>query len=162
MAWAIHLPDGSTSEPFDTAAEAEAFAETITEHHGRTPEEIYDSEAKPRVDRATFLRRMAMGWKPHRALYTSMGGRYLGATGVGPEKQVRMVEALGGRDAVLYEMEGRKRTIPQWSLTSGVPEDRIRRGIRRHGSLAAFFTHIDWYPGKPAQVIDLTDPALYD
>ncbi len=161
MAWAVTLPDGSMSEPFDTAAEAEAFAETITEHRGRTPEEIYDSEARPRVDRAVFLRRMATGWKPHRALYTSMGGRYLGVTGVGPERQARVIEALGGRDAVLHEMWGRKRTVRDWSLSSRVPEDSIRQGIKRHGSLQAYFTHIGWYPNKPAEPMDLSDDKFY-
>ena len=159
MAWTVHMPDGTLSEPFETHAEAEAFTETITEHHGRTPEEIWDSEAGPRVTRDVFLRRMAMGWKPHRALHTTPGGGYLGVF----RSAVEALDALiGGRNAELHEMWGRERTIKDWSLSSQVPEGSIRHGIQRYGSLQAYFDHIGWYPNKPATVCDLTDPTMFD
>lgn len=156
MAWAVRLPDGTDSEPFETAAEAEAYGEEITAAGGVTPEEIWEAATAPRVDRATFMRRMAMGWKPHRALHTQPGGRYTGVY----RSAVAAVDALmGGRNAELHEMWGRKRTIKDWSLSSRIPEDAIRKGIERHGSLPAYFTHVGWYPSKPAQP---GDPDITD
>lgn len=154
MAWVVRMPDGSNSDPFDTAAEAEAFADTIAEHHGRTPSEVYASEAKPRVKRDVFLRRMAMGWQPHRALHTSLAGQYLG---VFRSVVARLDAEIGGRNAEYHEMWGRRRTVKDWSLSSRVPEGAIRKGIKRHGSLQAYFTHVGWYPNKPARPMDLTD-----
>lgn len=158
MAWVVRMPDGSDSEPFETAAEAEAFADRITEHHGRTPAEVYAGEAKPRVKRDVFLRRMAMGWKPHRALHTSLAGQYLG---VFRSAVAKLDAEIGGRNAEYHEMWGRKRTIKDWSLSSGRTESAIRNGIARHGSLEKYFNHVGWYPTKRANIIDLTDDDLF-
>lgn len=125
----------------------------------QTPEEMWDSEPSPRVDRATFLRRMAMGWEPHRALHTALDGRYR-RTARGKARHL-LRDQLGGHNAELHEMLGRKRTIAQWSLSSGVAEHNIRYGIKRYGSLQKFFLNIGWYPGKPAKPMDLTDD-LFD
>jgi hypothetical protein len=61
VGWAVKMPDGSLSEPFDTAAEAEAYADEIESRDERSPEEIWDAEESPRVKRGDFLRRMRMG-----------------------------------------------------------------------------------------------------
>ncbi len=86
MGWAVKLPDGSLSEPFDTAAEAEAYADEIEGRDERSSEEIWDGETSPRVKRDVFLRRIRMGWKAHRALHTTPDGRYLGVSKVKSEQ----------------------------------------------------------------------------
>lgn len=149
MAWRVKMPDGSLSQPFDTAAEANTYAEGIDEYTGRTPEEIYDSAVGPRVPRGAFLRRMAMGWTPHRALHTTLDGRYLGLAR--PQPGPKGTDEMTGVAGELHEMLGRKRTIAQWSESSGVSESRIRKGITRYGTLQNFFLNIGWYPFKPAQ-----------
>lgn len=149
MAWSVRLPDGSLSEPFDTADEAHAFADSIDEYTGCSPEEIYDATNGPRVSRDVFLRRMRMGWKAHRALHTTMDGRHLGL--VRPDPAARKgVDDLRGPAGALYEVLGRSRTIAEWAITSGVSESRIRKGIARYGSLQKYFLNIGWYPSKPA------------
>jgi len=150
MAWKAVLPDGTLSEPFDTAAEAEAFAEEITAAGGVTPEEIWGAATSPRVDRATFMRRTAMGWKAHRALHTAPDGRYLGVAGTRPTSREHLVEKMGGRDAVMYEAYGRTRTLRQWSESCGISTDVLRKGAKRMGSLGAYLEHRGWYPTKPA------------
>jgi hypothetical protein len=76
----------------------------------------------------------------------------------GNSDPARIVALMGeGMHAGLHEMMGRRRTVAQWSLTSGVSEDGIRRGIQRHGTLEKYFLNIGWYPNKPAIPMDLTD-----
>jgi len=166
VGWAVKMPDGSLSQSFDTAAEAEAHADGIESRDGRSPEDIWDGEASPRVKRDDFLRRMRMGWKAHRALHTTPDGRYLGVSKVnlgGNSDAVRINALMGeGMHAGLHEMMGRKRTIAQWSITSGVPEDGIRYGIQRHGTLEAYFQSIGWYPSKPAAPMGMTDDVFTD
>lgn len=166
MGWAVKLPDGSLSEPFDTAAEAEAYADEIEGRDDRTPEEIWNGEASPRVKLDVFVRRMRMGWKAHRALHTTPDGRYLGVSKVnvgGNSESARIVALMGeGMHAQLHEMMGRRRTVAQWSVASGIPEDSIRYGIKRHGSLAAYFKSIGWYPNKPAVPMGMTDDVFTD
>lgn len=162
MGWAVKLEDGSLSEPFDTAAEAEAYADEIESRDDRTPEEIWNDETSPRVKREVFLRRMTMGWKAHRALHTTLDGRYLGVSKVhvgGNSEVGRIVQLMAGEGthAALHEMHGRRRTIRDWSLSSQISERTIRYGIKRHGSLRAYFDHVGWYPNKPAVPMDMTD-----
>lgn len=161
MGWAVKLPDGSLSEPFDTAAEAEAYADEIEGRDERSPEEIWNGEASPRVKRDVFLRRIRMGWKAHRALHTTPDGRYLGVSKVnvgGDSESARILSLMGeGMHAGLHEMWGRRRTIAQWSLSSHISEDSIRGGIKKHGSIQAYFNHVGWYPNKPARPMDMTD-----
>jgi hypothetical protein len=161
MGWAVKLPDGSLSQPFDTAAEAEAYADEIEGRDGRSPEEIWDSEASPRVKRDAFLRRMGMGWKAHRALHTTPDGRYLGVSKVnvgGNSEVARIGNLMGeGMNAQLHAAMGRSRTIAQWSITSGISEDGLRSGAKRHGSLEKYFRYVDWYPSKPRRPDEMTD-----
>jgi hypothetical protein len=161
MGWAVKLPDGSLSEPFDTAAEAEAYADEIESRDNRSPEEIWDGEASPRVKLDVFLRRMKMGWKPHRALHTTPDGRYLGVSKVnvgGNSENARILNLMGeGRHAQLHTAMGRSRTIAQWSITSGISEDGLRSGATRHGSLEKYFRYVGWYPSKPRRPMEMTD-----
>lgn len=150
MAWRVRMPDGTLSEPFDTFAEADAHQQAIEERDERTPQEIFASESGPRVSEAVFLRRIAMGWRPHRALHTTMDGRYLGITRSHPGLH-KGVDEINGRAGELHEMMGRQRTIAQWSVTSGVSESRIRKGIKRCGNIQSYFLSIGWYPSKPAR-----------
>lgn len=159
MAWRVRLPDGSLSEPFDTRAEADVFAEETGQHDDRTPEEIYDATTAPRVGRAVFLRRMAMGWKLHRALHTTPDGRYLGITGVGGHRRERLTEQLGGRDATVHEVLGRTRTLQQWAVSCGRTVDQLRHGIDKYGTLQGYFLNTGWYPSKPATP---EDPEITD
>lgn len=166
MGWAVKMPDGSLSEPFDTAAEAEAYADEIEGRDERAPEEIWSAEESPRVKLDVFLRRMRMGWKAHRALHTTLDGRYLGVSKVnlgGNSDTARIYTLMHeGMHAGLHEMMGRSRTIAQWSITSGMSEDNIRYGIKRHGTLEAYFQSIGWYPNKPAVPIGMTDDVFTD
>lgn len=167
MGWAVRLEDGSLSEPFDTAAEAEAYADEIEGRDDRTPEEIWNDEASPRVKRGDFLRRMAMGWKAHRALHTTLDGRYLGVSKVnvgGNSELGRITNLMAGEGmhAGLHEMHGRRRTVRDWSLSSRIDEGAIRKGIKRHGTLEAYFTFIGWYPSKPAVPMGMTDDVFTD
>lgn len=153
MAWRVRLPDGTLSRPFDTASDAEAHAEEITAAAGPTPEEIWARTTAARVTRDVFLRRMATGWTPHRALHTSMGGRYLGVTCEAPVTSARgLVGTLGGRDAVMHEAFGRTRTLTQWSEGTRLSVSALRHGIRRHGSLEAYLTHKGRRPAPPGPV----------
>lgn len=146
MGWVVRGPDGDMS--FDTHAEAMAYEEALKSRDTRTPDEIWASAGRPRVSRETFDRRMRMGWAADRALYTAPDGRYLGATMPGQGR--KLTDQLGGPNAELYEMLGRKRTLADWSLSSGVSVSRLDKGIKRHGSLQAYLLLLGWYPGKPA------------
>jgi len=161
MGWAVKLPDGSLSEPFESAAEAEAYADEIEGRDDRSPEEIWEAETSPRVGRDAFLRRMRMGWKAHRALHTTPDGRYLGVSKVhmgGNSDVARLNELMGeGMHAQLHTMHGRERTIAQWSVSSGISEASIRHGISRYGSLEKYMEYVGWYPNKPARPMDMTD-----
>src|SRR4249920_633080 len=166
VGWAVRMPDGSLSQPFDTAAEAEAYADEIEGRDERAPEEIWGAEKSPRVKLDVFLRRMRMGWKAHRALHTTPDGRYLGVSKVnlgGNSDAARINHLMGeGMHAGLHTAMGRSRTIAQWSITSGVPEDGIRNGIKRHGTLEKYFLNIGWYPSKPAVPMGMTDDVFTD
>lgn len=149
MGWVVREPDGSDT-PFDTHDEAVAYAEARKARDPRTPEEIWEEADEPRVSWGVFLRRVKMGWDSQRALYTTTDGRFIGPVSSGGV--VRLPQGVGGREAVLYEMMGRRRTVAQWSVTSGVSESNIHRGIKKYGSLTAFFLNIGWYPNKPREI----------
>lgn len=151
MAWRVKLADGSLSEPFATYDEASAHVHTIEAADTRSPEEIWHATVTPVVPLAIFLRRKQMGWQTHRALHTHIDGRYLGiirTRHTGPLHEGS--DDLHGGPGMLHEVLGRKRTIAQWSLTSGVSESRLRKGIAKHGTLQAYLLNLGWYPSKPA------------
>lgn len=146
MAWVVRLPDGTLSEPFETAADAEAYGEEVTAAGGVSPEEIWEAATSPRVDQPTFMRRMAMGWKPHRALHSSPDGRYLGVSRAGTTPPLK----LAGHAAALHDVLGRKRTVREWAEGSGRTVDQLYKGIEKYGTLQNYFLNTGWYPGKPA------------
>ena len=148
MGWAAKDQDGNVHH-FNTHAEAEEFRLEAEAHDDRTPEQVWDAAERPRVSRETFLRRMRMGWTADRALNTLPDGRYL-RPAIGSTHPARMAEALGGRDAQLHEVLGRKRTLQQWSDASGISVSRLDKGAKRHGSLEAYLLYLGWYPSRPA------------
>jgi hypothetical protein len=154
MAWAVRLPDGTT-EKFPTFEEAEAFRKEMEAADTRTPEEIYDQHPRPRVPRDMYMKRVADGWSPHRAVDTPPEGRW--QTDIRADRQTRTTERLGGRDAQLYEAYGRTRTLTQWSESCGISSDVLRRGAKRHGSLGAYLEHVGWHPTKPPVPDEMTD-----
>lgn len=157
MAWKVRLADGTLSDPIATFEEAEELRRSIEETDTRTPDEIWAAARKPLVDRATFMRRMAMGWKPDRALYTTITGRW--HPDIMRQAYPRVTERLGGRDAEQHEVLGRSRTLRQWSESCGRSVSQLHHGIERHGSLQAYFLNTGWYPSKPAVA---GDPEISD
>lgn len=152
MAWVVRLPDGTTEE-FATFEEAEEFKRQLETADPRSPEEIYDSAEDPAVARNVFLRRIAMGWAPERALYTAPDGRWLRSVHKPHrDKTAQLAEQMGGPLARVHEAFGRRRTLRQWSEGCGISEDALRAGANRHGSLEAYFEHIGWQPGTPRTV----------
>lgn len=129
----------------------------------RTPDQVWAATHKPRVSRGTFDRRIAMGWDPERAANTSVEGRYSAASARN-RSYAALSEDMGGTSAKTHEVLGRGRTLAQWAITSGIEEHNLRAGVRKHGTLQAFFLNIGWYPSKPATPGDpeITDDRFTD